>query len=73
MVLGCKAIFDNLINVTRKDCKTNHILSLGGRLSQGESLSPHEEDKEVEEKLVAEEGGHLEGPLQDQEEQQDAD
>ena len=48
-------------------------LTSGGWLSQGESLRPYEEDQEVEEKLVAEEGGHLERPLQDQEEQQDAD
>ena len=48
-------------------------LTSGGWLSQGESLRPYEEDQEAEEKLVAEEGGHLERPLQDQEEQQDAD
>ena len=50
-----------------------YISQGGWLLSQGETVGPHEEDQEAEEKLVAEEGGHLERPLQDQEEQQDTD
>ena len=47
--------------------------SPGGRLHQGETVGIDEEDQEAEKELVLEEGGHLQGPLQDQEEQQDTD
>ena len=47
--------------------------SPGGRLFQGETVGIDKEDQEAETELVLEEGGHLQGPLQDQEEQQDTD